>query len=129
MKYKIITCFLIAIIFTAIGSIITYKFMDSKFVEKKIYIKGETKTIYKAIKIPSGMAELTKAAESPIEIIGKINVNNILDVTASDGFKQSSKGFKLGSRGNWRLYLKVAGIVVLTGGACYGGYRLYKKYK
>lgn len=129
MRVRIISYILVAIIFLILGSVLTYKFMDSRLVERKIYIKGETKTITRYIKKANAYEELKKAYASAIQISGKMEVDNLFMVTATDGYKESKKGFKLGSKGNWKFYLAITGGTIAVCGLAYGGYKLYTKYK
>lgn len=81
----------------------------------EIKIIKETKTEYKYIKQATTCEEWKKAYESPIEITGTTKAD-WLNVKATDGYKQSEKGFKIGAKQNWNLVLCAGGIGIITGG-------------
>ena len=81
--------------------------------DKDIVIKEVTKTEYKYIKTASTCEEWKAAYLSQIEITGTVD-KAWLNVTASDGYKQSQKGFRIGTSSNWNyvLYAGVGGLAI-----------------
>lgn len=81
----------------------------------KVKVVKETKTRYKYITAnkPATFEEYKMAFDMPIQITGVMK-NNWLNVTASDTYKQSDKGFKMqiAQKGNWKVY---AGLGVGAG--------------
>ena len=74
-----------------------------------IRIVEETKTEYRYIKVASTCEDFKIAYESPIEISGTVN-RDWLHVIASDGYKESEKGFRIGQNKNWN-YVLCAGLI------------------
>lgn len=95
----------------AIGIAIGY-YLNNK--PPEIRIVKETKTEYKYIKKVETCEEYKKAYESPIEITATTN-KDWLNVVATDTYKQSEKGFKIGQKQNWN-YLIYGGIALFVGG-------------
>ncbi len=106
-------------------------YMIAKYSIDPIVIQGETKTEYKVIKIPVSQDDLLLASQSPIEITGNMKYvwsepsfiskprENWFDVKATDGYKESSKSFKLSSssdgKWNYAIYAGIAGAGALAG--------------
>ena len=94
--------------------------------QNTIYIHGKTKTVVKYIKVPKTVIQYKQAYKAPIKITAKVN-EDILKVTCSDGWKKSEKGFKVSTKGNWKMYVAAGvGGAVLGGALVYGIYRLAK---
>ncbi len=81
----------------------------------EIRIIEKTKTEYKYIKTATTCEELKLAYESPIQIDGQVN-KDWLNVIATDGYKESQRGFKIGAKQNWNYVLCAGGIGIITGG-------------
>jgi hypothetical protein len=81
----------------------------------EIRIIEKTKTEYKYIKTAQTCDDYKKAYESPIEIDGQVN-KDWLNVIASDGYKESKKGFKIGAKQNWNFVLCAGMVGIIAGG-------------
>lgn len=125
MIKKIIVIIIIVIIIFGGGIYTGYNYKN-KYPDK-IYIKDESKTVYKYIKSAKKYDELKDSYDSRIEINGTIKPNNILRVTASDSYKESTKDFYLGSRGNWKFYVAGGIVIAVVGGIT--GWQIHKKYR
>jgi len=74
-----------------------------------VYIKGKTVTRTKYIKVVSTREDYKKAYETPIEIHAT-TTNDWINITATDTYKQSEKGFQVGTAGNFRLYACIGAV-------------------
>ena len=103
----------IGVIILLIISFLSGFFYHQYKMPEKIVVKEVTKTEYKYIKTASTCEEWKAAYLSPIEITGETN-KDWLNVTASDGYKQSQKGFRIGTNGKWDyvLYAGVGGLAI-----------------
>jgi hypothetical protein len=133
MKFKIPKYIIKIILITAIlgggftGGYYTRKKIENvKIIKEKIYIKGETKTKWYYRKVPRSYDDYKKAYSSPILINGYVK-NQVLNVECTDKWKTSTKGFKLATKGNWKVYFAVGIVGVGAGiGLGYGIYKLIK---
>jgi len=83
---------------------------------QEIRIVEKTKTEYKYIRTATTCEDFQKAYNSPIEIEGAVN-KDWLNVVASDGYKQSERGFKIASKQNWNYVLYAGAVGIIIGGA------------
>lgn len=92
-------------------------------IEEKIVYKTEWKTKIEYVYTQDNFDALYKCYQSPIIFDERIE-NNYLSITAFDDCKEATARYKIGQKGNWKIYLTVAGI-----GAAGGGYLIYRILK
>jgi hypothetical protein len=110
---------IIAVILFAGGIFVgKYKFSTH---EIKIEEKIEYKTIWKekpALDMPftqENFNNLLYCATADLHFQEKTE-NDYLYVTASDGCKENTARYKIGQKGNWKIYFGIAGVAAITGG-------------
>ncbi len=99
-----------------------YKFSthEIQVVEKKIYeTKWKTKIVYKDNKpefTQENFGIAVACMESSIDFKDRTE-NNYLFVTAFDNCKENTARYEIGTKGNYKVYLAIAGIGVAGGAA------------
>lgn len=95
-------------------------------IQEKIVYSTEWKTKIKVIKDPDtgrpaplfdqdNFNRLLSCYESPLKFQEKIR-NNYLYITAYDNCKEAQAEYEIVTKGNWKIYLAMAGIGVAIGG-------------
>lgn len=103
-----------------VGGIFIGKYKFSTH-EIKIEEKIEYKTIWKekpAQDLPftqENFDNLLFCATSDLHFKEKTE-NNYLYVTAYDACKENTARYEIGTKGNWKIYLGIAGVAAITGG-------------
>jgi len=121
--YGIITGIILAIALLIGGIFIgKYKFSthEIQVLEKKIYeTKWKTKIVYKDNKPEFTQENFDIAVacmESSIDFKDRTE-NNYLFITAFDDCKENTARYEIGTKGNWKVYLAIAGLGAAAGGA------------
>src|SRR4030066_1288967 len=114
----IIGAIIAIVLFTGGIFIGKYKFSTH---EIKIEQKIEYKTIWKekpAVNLPftqDNFDNLLFCAVSDLHFKEKTE-KNYLYVTAFDACKENTARYEISTKGNWKIYLSIAGVAALTGG-------------
>ena len=90
---------------------------DAPRAEKQIHVEAVSKPVYRQIRRvwQNDTAELWTAAQRPIEIKKTVS-GNVFQVTATDGYKETSQMFKVSESSDWQMYCIVGGVAAIVGG-------------
>ncbi len=116
----------LSIIIAVIFGIIFGKYYFSKTeiqIKEKIVYKTEYKTKIEYVNNQENFNALYKCYQSPINFKEKTE-NEWLIIHAEDACKSSDIKYKIGTKGDWKVYAAIAGV-----GAAGGGYLVYRILK